>query len=91
MKKEFIICLPWKIEGDKFYFFAEDYARAKEMLEGWLNDLQDICEHKTYQRGKCQNCQLPCEHDIDKNICLICGEWQEPGDPRMEPEWREER
>lgn len=94
MKKkiEYVLQLPWKIEGDRFYFHAEDDRDAAEAVQEMLHCVQDICEHATFRNGDCTDCGWECDHDdIEENHCLLCGIFVEPGDPRGEPEWAEER
>ena len=83
MKKiEFVLQLPWKIEGDRFYFFAEDESQAEEIVLKMLCRLQDICEHAQFKCGKCTDCDFECEHqEIEDRNCLDCGEFIEPFGP----------
>lgn len=73
-KIEYVLQLPWKIDGDKFYFFAEDDLDAAEILQEWLQPAQDVCEHKNFKNGKCTECQWECDHDDrEDHCCLFCG------------------
>lgn len=94
MKKriEYVLQLPWKIEGDRFYFHAEDDLDAAEIVQEMLHCVKDICEHKNFNGGICTECGLECEHDdVEENHCVLCQAFIEPGDPREEPEYLEER
>lgn len=73
-------------------------ATRLDMLKDWnrkcwqLQEIQDHCEHKEFEDGYCKECRWKCDHDdIEENHCLFCGEFVEPYDFRMEPEYREDR
>ena len=89
-KREFVLCLPWKIEGDKFYFRADDLNHAMQMVHDWLEDAQDICEHKEFKSGKCEECDWKCDHEeIEDHGCLMCGESVESFDPREDEAYQD--
>ena len=77
-KIEYVI----EINGEKIFFWAEDLNHAQEIVLGSLNALQDVCEHKNFKNGKCENCGFKCEHDqeVEENHCLDCGEFVDTSD-----------
>lgn len=71
---EYVLQLPWKIEGDQFCFSAEDDLQAAEIIQEWISRVQDICEHENFRNGVCENCKWECDHvDIEDHGCLSCG------------------
>lgn len=90
--REYVLLLPWKINGDKFYFYAGSDEDAHRILGDILFLVQDICEHGDFYDGKCGKCKWECDHEeIEENHCLMCGVLCAPTDPREEREWVEER
>lgn len=71
-KREYVL----EVRGEKIYFWADSFAHATEIVLSGLNDIQDVCEHAMFKNGKCTDCDWTCEHegDIEKGICLDCGE-----------------
>lgn len=81
MKKkiEYVLQLPYKIDGDRYYFHATDDLEAEAIVLKMLNRLQDVCEHKDFEWGVCTNCNWKCEHDeVEDAHCLDCGEFVNP-------------
>ena len=73
-RKTYVLQLPYEIDGDRFYFSADDDTQAEEYITKFLKPLQEVCEHAMFKNGKCTDCDLPCEHDeLDNWICIDCG------------------